>query len=501
MALRSAEGEGRSQSEAAVPYRDAHLSFLEAQEAASADALDRAVNDLRRRAPDLSAGTPIARWQRFALIVMIAVLPVATFVSLPGVSYGLSLGLAVPFFLIVLIRMAALWHLTSQSRPSGPPSRVLADEDLPHYSVLVAVYREAEIAPSLVAAMSRLDYPSDRLEIIFITEADDEQTRYAIASAGLAPFMRIAVVPCGLPKTKPRALNYALQGARGDLICVFDAEDVPEPDQLRRVAEVFSASDDRLACVQARLSISNMDESGVACQFGLEYAALFAGILPALSRFGLPLPLGGTSNHFRRDALVDSGGWDAFNVTEDADLGIRLARLGYEATVLPSVTWEDAPSTWRVWIKQRTRWQKGWMQTYLVHMRKPSALWTQLGAWRFFGFQVTFGGMLLSALVHPWFYGLIAAHLLGGGNFLPADSLLWWLCGFNLIAGYISAGVLVAMTVPHAAPRRSAMYIVLLPIYWLAISLAAYRAVFDLIRRPHYWEKTPHAPPRERINA
>jgi glycosyltransferase XagB len=210
-------------------------------------------------------------------------------------------------------------------------------------------------------------------------------------------------VPNRQPRTKPRALNYALQVARGTLVAVFDAEDIPDADELRRAANAFIEGGPRLACVQAQLAIYNDHESFLTRQFALKYSALFSGLLPALGFLRLPVTLGGTSNHFRRDLLLKIGGWDPFNVTEDADLGIRLARFGYEVSVIDSVTMEEAPASWRNWRGQRTRWIKGWIQTYLVHMRRPLRLWRDLGAWRFAGFQLTIGATILSLLVHPWF--------------------------------------------------------------------------------------------------
>jgi glycosyltransferase XagB len=206
----------------------------------------------------------------------------------------------------------------------------------------------------------------------------------------------------------------------------------------------------------------------------------------------MPIPLGGSSNHFRRDVLLKSGGWDPFNVTEDADLGIRLARLGYEVSVINSETMEEAPVTWRSWRGQRTRWIKGWMQTYLVHMRRPTRLWADLGAWRFMGFQVTICAMLVSMLAHPWFYILAALHGLFGMRILPESNVLLWLCGANLASGYASAALLIAVTSARSGLSGRLLSVVFVPVYWLAISFAAYCAVIDLIKRPFFWEKTAH---------
>ncbi len=456
--------------------------------------LDRAVNDLRRRAPDFSAASPLLLWQRIVLFLTLSVLT-AGLILLEDFGLVLwSLTIAVPFLMISALRVAALWRaLRGPQRPPEPgwlDRRY--DDRLPTFSVLVPLYREASVVPALVSAMSRLDYPRERLEILFITEADDAATRGALRGVGLAANMRIVTVPPGQPKTKPRALNYALQDARGALVAVFDAEDHPDPDQLRLAALAFVRGGPRLACVQARLAVSNPDNSFLSRQFTLEYAALFGGLLPALVYLGLPIPLGGTSNHFRRDVLLKCGGWDPFNVTEDADLGIRLARLGYEVSIIDTETMEEAPVRWRVWLGQRTRWIKGWMQTYLVHMRRPVRLWRDLGPRRFVGFQVTICAMLISMLAHPWFYIVTGLHAALGSRILPESHLLLWLFAGNLIAGYGLAALLIVVT--SAGSKLSGRFpsVVFLPVYWLAISFAAYRAILDLALRPFFWEKTMH---------
>jgi glycosyltransferase XagB len=462
--------------------------------------LDRAVNDLRRRAPDYSAATPLPVWQQITLFVAMAIVT-AGLIVLEGSGQLLwGLTLAPPFLMIALLRLTAVWHAVRRTPQNPDPSSFdrRYDSRLPTFSVLLPLYRERRVVSGLVSAMRRLDYPVDRLEILFITEADDHMTRRALLAAGLPANMRIVTVPKGQPRTKPRALNYALQDARGTLVAVFDAEDIPDQSQLRRAAEAFIEGGPRLACVQARLVIYNADESFLSRQFALEYSALFSGLLPALSHLRLPVPLGGSSNHFRRDLLLKSGGWDPFNVTEDADLGIRLARFGYEVSVIDSETLEEAPASWRVWLGQRTRWIKGWIQTYLVHMRRPLRLWQDLGARRFAGFQVTIGAMILSMLVHPWFYVLAAMHVGGGWRLVPQSDLLWWVCGSNLAVGYGAATLLMTTTAGRSGVSRRLLSVVWLPVYWLAISFAAYRAVIDLIVRPFYWEKTTHGTSTQR---
>jgi cellulose synthase/poly-beta-1,6-N-acetylglucosamine synthase-like glycosyltransferase len=456
--------------------------------------LDRAVNDLRRRAPDFSAATPFPIWQQTIMLAVPAIFT-AALILFDGLAFALwSLTLALPFLMIAVVRLVAVWHVLKRQPKVGraPVGDRRFDTRLPTFSVLIPVYREEAVIPGLVAAMRRLDYPPDRLEILFITEAHDHPTRHALLRTGLAPTMRVVAVPGGPPRTKPRALNYALQDARGILVAVYDAEDVPDRDQLRRAAEAFIEGGPRLACVQARLAIYNANQSFLSRQFALEYSALFRGLLPALAYLKLPIPLGGTSNHFRRDLLLKCGGWDPFNVTEDADLGIRIARLGYDVTVIQSETSEEAPAFWRTWRGQRTRWIKGWIQTYLVHMRHPLRLWRDLGTWQFMGFQVMIGGMILSILVHPWFYILLAVAGLTGGDLTPANSFLRWVCSIHLAIGYGAAWMLTIVTALRQNSVRRLLSAVWLPVYWLAMSWAAYCAVVDLIFRPFHWEKTAH---------
>jgi cellulose synthase/poly-beta-1,6-N-acetylglucosamine synthase-like glycosyltransferase len=216
------------------------------------------------------------------------------------------------------------------------------------------------------------------------------------------------VVPDLNPRTKPKVLNYVLPLARGEYLVIYDAEDRPERGQLRRAFNAFRSGPPKLATVQARLNIYNADDNWLT----LEYTALFDGLLPALDRLKLPIPLGGTSNHFHVPALKWLMAWDPFNVTEDADLGTRLALNGYRCQVISSTTYEEAPRRFMSWVRQRTRWLKGFVQTWLVHMRSPRALWRELGPRGFLAFQVMVGGTVLSALVHPWFYVLVGYDLL-----------------------------------------------------------------------------------------
>lgn len=461
--------------------------------------LETAVNGLRRNRPLMSADVLFTRPQR-SLATALILAAAALVIAAPHQAGLLALAIfALPFFSITLLRLAALWQLMGKERRSPRAHHPDVQEQTdawPAYTVIVALYREAEVAAKLVEAIARLAYPADRLQILFVTEEDDEATRRALHTAPLSRNMRVLSVPAGQPRTKPRALNYALTYATGEIVAVYDAEDVPDPGQLKMAAHAFGTLHANLACVQARLDIYNPHDTFFTRQFTLEYAALFFAMLPAYERFGLPLPLGGTSNHFSRAVLEQAGGWDAFNVTEDADLGLRLARLGFKVAVIASDTWEEAPATFTQWFWQRTRWIKGWMQTYLVHMRDPVRLFRDLGLAAFVGFQMIFGGLILSALVHPIFYTLLAYQALHQGAFSGSlsewQAAMWALCAFNIVMSYASAMILSTLCARRRQKRHLARATLGLPVYWLMISAAAYSALAELIRRPHHWAKTSH---------
>lgn len=460
--------------------------------AAAYPCIGLATDALRNAHPEFSAAMPMPRWQRIAAAALAFAIPSALLAALQGSNSAFAVLVSAPFLTISVIRMAALRQCLRQDKGAACDVPVLKDDALPTYSVLVPLYREREIAPRLVEALGRLDYPIDKLDIVFATEADDPATRAALSAAVLQSHMHVLTVPTGVPKTKPRALNYALQSARGALVCVFDAEDVPDPRQLRLAAESFAVASDNVACLQARIGIYNADQGFLPRQFALEYAALFEAILPVLERHGLPIPLGGTSNHFRRAALEVVGAWDAYNVTEDADLGFRLARHGLRVTMLASDTWEEAPENWRDWRGQRTRWHKGWMQTYLVLMRRPAALVRELGYWRAAGVQVLLGGMILSALIHPWFYGAAAVAYGLGQPVFGAAGVCNAICWLTFVSGYASGIALGLVAARRSQGRIPLLSALLVPVYWLAISFAAYRALWQLRTRPFFWEKTPH---------
>lgn len=329
-----------------------------------------------------------------------------------------------------------------------------------------------------------------------MVEADDHETRRAIAAFGLPPHMEEVAVPDIGPRTKPKALNVALAFARGRYVAVFDAEDQPEPDQLRRALAAFRAGGRSVACVQARLCIDNGDTSWISAHFAAEYAGHFDVLLPILSALRLPILLGGTSNHFRRDVLERVGGWDPFNVTEDADLGIRLAREGWRTRMIASSTFEEAPVSRRAWIGQRSRWLKGWAQTLLVHGRDPRSLVRELGWQQSLAFFVLTAGPYAAALVHPFCLALLGWHAAAGVLGEPCGSIAEVVASAltysTFVIGYLGTALTMVVGLRRRRMRLPPLLLPSIPIYWLLLSYAAWRALVELVRRPHHWEKTEH---------
>jgi cellulose synthase/poly-beta-1,6-N-acetylglucosamine synthase-like glycosyltransferase len=377
----------------------------------------------------------------------------------------------------------------------SPP---LPTAQLPTYAILVPLFREANIVANLVRAIEHIDYPRDRLSVNLVVEADDRDTLRAASRIVAGSRIRVIAVPPSRPRTKPKALDWALPFVDAELLTVYDAEDRPAPDQLRRAAAAFAAGPPDLVCIQAFLDIDHTAASSnwLSRQFALEYRVLFRSLLPWLARHGLFLPLGGTSNHFRRDALLRAGAWDPFNVTEDADIAVRIHRMGGRIGVFDSVTDEEAPLRWRAWHLQRTRWMKGWLQTWLVHMRHPLWLLRDIGIGSFVTFQAIILGQVLSALICPLGVVLIVLDLIGliplfadrdfGGDLLLAFQLLALCCGWLGAA----AAVLGTIDKDGRMVRRSDLLTI--PVYWLLLFGAAVNAIIELIIDPHRWNKTKH---------
>lgn len=437
---------------------------------------------------DLSARRRGLNGIQTAFVALFCVV-LAALVAIDPAHVGLAVrwGLGTGFLAIVCFRLVT----AIVSLKAAPSTGHAAAGRLPHYTVVVALKDEAAVADQLVARLSELDYPADRLTGYLVVEACDTATRDALQKGPRPAWLSVLTAPPGKPTTKPRALNVALSIARPGLLTVYDAEDQPDPGQLREAAARFAAADDRLGCLQAPLRIRRSDRPmrWLERQFALEYAALFEVTLPALARMGMPLPLGGTSNHFRVEVLRRVGGWDPWNVTEDADLGFRLHRLGYRCDVLRSPTWETPPPDVNVWLPQRARWLKGFMQTWGVHTRTPLGL----GLTGLASLHLTLGAAIASACMQGLFLSWICASLLVSATAwvtprLPAPDLS--LAGF----GWAVASLVMLIGAARAGVRTGPSDVLTAPVYWAMLSLAQLHAMVRLISQPFHWDKTPHRP-------
>lgn len=400
---------------------------------------------------------------------------------------------ALVFLSVVAVRLAAL----HEHVPIKPARRIPRQREdmLPVYTVIVALRRERRVLARLVAALEALDYPKPKLDIKLVIEADDAEMADAFAHIALPGHFEVIVAPPGEPRTKPRALNVALPLAQGELVTVYDAEDVPDPDQLRLAAATFARAAPDVACLQARLVIDNTEDNWLTRLFTIEYATLFDVINPGLALNDLPIPLGGTSNHFRADVLRDLHGWDAWNVTEDADLGMRLALAGWRVLDLPSSTLEEAPGNLGAWLRQRSRWMKGFMQVVVAHSRHPLEALRALGTARFFAAVALTFGTVATALGYPLFTALALHGLYDGAWLNPVTTMeiFWSALGLTLFGtGLFAMTAPAVVAIERRGWRRLYPFVPLLPLYYALVSVAAWRALWELTRAPFLWHKTEH---------
>ncbi len=473
-------------------------SAIRAELAALAEGpmMDAARHRLLRRWPRAAGQADAPRSARIGFVLIVAVLLVGAILA-PWLNAALFLPLVGILLLIpALLRMAA-----AVSRPPDtPPIPLLDDSDLPVYTVLVPLRDEAHMVGQLAEALRRMDYPPERLDVLFVVENRSLSTVEAVQRELADPRFELVLVPDAMPRTKPKALNYALPLVLGEHIVVYDAEDIPEPRQLRLAASTFAACPELMCLQGAELVIDNASESALAALFAGEYAGQFGLMLPLLARLDLPMPLGGTSNHFRTDTLRKVGGWDAFNVTEDADLGVRLARLKLKTATIASRTSEEAPIRLGAWLKQRSRWMKGWMQTLIVHDRHWLSLLRDLGWPAFIGLHIYVGSMIFSAPLHTAFLLSFLASLVT----LQLPESFGWSSMLTMgifVLGYLGPVLLVIAGLDRLRRLDLLAAQVLLPFYWLLHGVAMLMAAWELVVSPFAWAKTTHGQTRVRRGA
>ena len=387
-----------------------------------------------------------------------------------------------------------LRRLAKPDRITDDEVQALRDRDLPSYSILVPAYRESSVIGRLLASLKALDYPADKLDILLLLEEDDTETLAAAKAAAPGANVRILVVPSGQPQTKPKACNVGLLFAQGEYLVIYDAEDQPERDQLKKAVLAFRRGPKELICLQAALNYYNWNENFLTRMFTLEYSFWFDYLLPGLDKLRMPIPLGGTSNHFKTPVLRELGGWDPFNVTEDADLGIRAAMHGYRVGIVNSTTYEEANKHLGNWLRQRSRWIKGYMQTALVFSRDPIGLVRRAGLRQALGFALLIGGTPLIFLFQPISILLTLVWVVTRTTALDPlfPPAILYLSLFNLLLGNALAIYINMFAVFKRRLHPLVLFALLNPVYWLLHSIASFKALGQLFTRPYYWEKTTH---------
>lgn len=430
----------------------------------------------------------------FFLIALFCALAILFIFSWHGALVLLISILTVLYFMDLAFNLSIIF--TSSMSPTEivvPKDELVARKSWPRYTIFCPLYKEADVLPQFVKAMEDLDYPKDKLEILLILEEDDEITIDVAKEMSLPGSFKTIIVPHSLPKTKPKACNHALDYATGTYAVIFDAEDIPAPDQLKKAVLAFERTDEKTICLQAKLNYYNPHQNLLTRLFTLEYSLWFEVILTGLQSFNGPIPLGGTSNHFRAKYLHELNGWDPFNVTEDADLGMRISKGGYKTAIFDSITMEEANSQLKNWFKQRSRWIKGYMQTYLVHMQTAS----DFSLSDFIMFQLVVGGKILSALINPFMWLMTITFFASRATFGSFIGSLYvgpflYLGGFTLIIGNFIYAYIFMIGVAERKQWSLVKYGLLSPLYWLIISFAAYYGLWELVVRPSHWNKTKH---------
>lgn len=472
----------------------------EATDARPVPAPDPLARALHESAPHFSAyGSPLSRTQGIA-VALVAALTGLGIVENASLTAKVWVGAATLIYVfLILFRFHVVrrgWGAANATIDSSAEELArLDDSQLRVYTVLVPLYREKrETLVQLLRSLSELDYPDERLDGLLLVEDDDLGTREVLQELAIPAWLRVLLIPAGQPRTKPKALLHGLRAARGEYLTIYDAEDKPDRLQLKKAAWAFAHADDSVACLQAKLGYYNGRQNLLTRWFNVEYDDWFNLFLPGLHAMGAPIPLGGTSNHFDVFALCESFAWDPHNVTEDADLGLRLARLGKRTAMLESTTYEEANSRLPNWIRQRSRWMKGYFQTILVHTRSPRRLYRDLGFKGTVEFFAAFVGGPFVALVSPIFWGMLIAWIVAQPTWI-ANLFTGWIY-YASLASFVLGTFLLLFLVLLAAVGRGdddlSPYSLLIPVYWILISFAAYVAVFELIIRPYHWHKTEH---------
>jgi cellulose synthase/poly-beta-1,6-N-acetylglucosamine synthase-like glycosyltransferase len=456
-----------------------------------------AVFELMKSDPANSAVITFSPKQLYALFGTFALTVIFLFISFTRTAIFLNVVISSFFLISILFKLfLALTGSRFELHQAVTKEEVrdIVDDELPIYTIHLPVYKEDKLIKKLIWNLQSLDYPREKLDIKLLIEEDDDKTLNAVKDLNFPAIFDVIVVPFHMPKTKPKACNYGLHFSRGKYLTIYDAEDIPDTDQLKKVIALFEKLPEQYICIQCALNYFNRNENFLTRMFTLEYSYWFDYMLPGLDTLDIPIPLGGTSNHFKLDKLIELGGWDPFNVTEDADLGVRAYAKGYKVSIVNSTTYEEANNEPFNWVRQRSRWIKGYMQSYLVHMRNPVKLYKRIGLKGFLGFNFFIGATPLTFLIYPILLSIFAGYVIFDFTFIRTLFPNWvlFISIFNLIVGNVLMIYINMMAVFKRRYYELILFSLANPVYWLLHSISAYKGLYQLIINPFYWEKTNH---------
>lgn len=474
------------------------------------DLVEESINELKDDQPENSASVTFTKKQKITMLIITILIILGSIFKPLKVFMGISIFIQLLYFILSLYKTMILMkgiNKDAQVRISKEELEAIDERKLPIYTILIPLYKEKEMLKGIVKNINDMDYPKSKLDVRLLLEEDDTETIKAAKIMKLPSCFTTLVVPTSIPKTKPKACNYGLIGARGEYVVIYDAEDRPSLDQLKKVYLTFKKEPEECICVQCKLNYFNSSQNILTNWFTEEYSMWFELLLPGVVQLKIPVPLGGTSNHFKLKKLKQVGAWDPYNVTEDADLGVRLYKTSNTTVVLDSITWEEATSNVGNWIRQRSRWIKGYMQTWLVHMRSPVKLFKEIGFRGFFGFQAMILSSILLPLINPFLWTLMIIWFIFHAVWVPMlfPGIIAYLALILFIVGnffftFMHMGGIywVICEMDKTENNKNIFsysmvkYALLTPLYWVLHSIAACKALKQLIVNPFHWEKTVH---------
>lgn len=429
----------------------------------------------KKVAPNLSANSKTP-FRFFGAIVLI--LCACAFYNINTFSYYFILNFQV---ILMYNFMIKFWFFGVYLFSKKEKTEIITPSQFPMYTILLPCYKE-EIGTlkKLITGIKNLNYPKEKLDVKILLEETDLQTIENLQQ--ISHTFEVLKIPNAFPTTKPKACNFGLYFAKGEYVVIYDAEDIPHPNQLLTALSKFSSASKNIMCVQSLLNVYNHSKNLISICFSLEYLVWFNCFLPAFLKCGMWIPLGGTSNHFKTKELLKIGGWDAYNVTEDAELGIRIAKNGYKTDIIYSYTLEESTITIKDFILQRSRWLKGFLITFLINILdfKSTLKLDFLNI-----LQIIFSlGMA--------FFGFFSIPLIIFFSFfITPNELLISLYSTNLICGilYLMICYIVGLREKFTNYNKAFYF---LPLYFALHICASIVAFWDFFKSPFHWRKTRH---------